>query len=644
MTIREGFVSRGLVTDFKEQVRAATDIVALIGETIALQPRRGGRDYVGLCPFHDDHNPSMTVSPERQSYKCWSCNEGGDCFSFLMKIENIDFREALEMLAQRAHIELPRQDRRSTSPDGPSRQTIYEAIDWTRRILHEHLMQAPSSASARHYFVERGFEEETLVDFQIGFHPFDWEWLLTRARGQFDVETLTAANIVRARKDQSGYHDEIVFLDRVMFPIHDTRGRCVAFGGRILPESTREDAPKYLNSAESPLFAKSRLLYGLDRARDQIRKTKTAVVVEGYTDCMMAHQYGLTEVVGTLGTALTEIHVQELKRFAQKVILVFDGDDAGMAAAERSLTTFLAADVDLRILTLPAGADPADFLIENGAEAFREALNGAPEAWEHKLQVCLGRYPDTVDGRERALAEMLDLMAASPRLSGTQREDLILRRLPHRFGVSEHVVRRELKQHRHRTAHAPKKPHLARSDNRQGAESETTISEDRDRPVMGNSKTDILEKELLGVMFAMPSTVRDIQQSIRTSELGNASVRQLVEMSYSIADSGEEPTFDRILARLEDPELKRFAVEIDEQARRTDVSRRLMEQKPTEGDHLPGFLRQIIDNWKWNQRMRTHLIEQEHASGRSMAKATLDSASITMLRSASQLHRERASR
>jgi len=354
-----------LSDDFKERVRSQTDLVGLIGESVALQAVRGGRDFIGLCPFHDDHTPSFHVYPDRQYYRCWACNEGGDCYSFVMKRERLEFREALEMLARRANLEMPKSFRQS-SVEPSEKATSNDALAWAEREFHECLLTAPFAAKARDYLASRGFTAETIKRFRLGYHPDNWEWLLGRAgRGvsgkRFTPEQLLAAGLAMKRKDGVSYFD--CFEDRVMFPIHDNKGAPVGFGGRVLPGASDAAGGKYINSNESPVFAKSRMLFAFHHAREAIVKAETAVVMEGYTDCIMAHQCGLPNAVASLGTALTEQQVALLKRFARKVVLVFDSDEAGQKATERALTKFLAQEVDLRILTLDgsgAKTDPAD--------------------------------------------------------------------------------------------------------------------------------------------------------------------------------------------------------------------------------------------------------------------------------------------
>jgi len=252
--------------EFKELVRSHTDIVQLIGETIALHPQQGGRVFKGLCPFHDDHNPSFQVNPDRQSYRCWVCGEGGDCFSFVMKHDNLGFREAMEFLARRAHLELPAQISRSRETGtGMGKPQLFEVLQWAQEEFHNCLIKTAIGERARRYLRERGFTQSTIGRCKFGYSPDDFQWLHNRAAGRFDISLLAEARLITERSDGNGYKDR--FVDRVLFPIYDERGRTVAFGGRILPDHSWKDAPKYLNSDESPVFRKSQLCFGLNWAR-----------------------------------------------------------------------------------------------------------------------------------------------------------------------------------------------------------------------------------------------------------------------------------------------------------------------------------------------------------------------------------------
>lgn len=616
-------------------VRSRTDLVALVGATVSLTPQRGGSDYVGLCPFHDDHNPSFHVYPERQSYRCWVCDEGGDCFSFVMKTDGCSFRESLEMLAERAGLEMPKEFRRGTQGDQQNRNRLYEILAWAENEFHQCLRTAPEAAEVREYLKQRKVTAETVTGFRLGYHPENWEWLLDRARNRFTVQELFGARLVRERRDGNGYRDD--FVGRVMFPIHDERGRAVAFGGRVLPGHGNPEAPKYLNSPESVVFSKSRLLYGLDVARDEIRRSGTVVVVEGYTDCIMAHQHGLHNVVGTLGTALNETHVIRLKRTAQRVVLVFDGDEAGQNAAERALAKFLAHDVDLRVLTLPAGIDPADYLIEHGPDGFRGLLETTVEAWEQKLRLSIDRHGlQTVDARARVLDEILDIVSRVPRLAGTIRENLILNRLAHQIGVAERSIRRRLSELR--------KTHAGRAQS--GLRVDTAERPERIDLYSGRqSRDDRMERDLLEMIFAVPSVVKEIQQEISADDFRNRPLRELLQTCYALADRGIEPSYDRVTAVIEDPELKRLAVQIDQITRDKEIARRLEEDSRTRAkDAQRSLLTQAISNLKWRRKAEAHETSKGQQPQPTDPADGSEADVRARLRRAAEFHRERVAK
>jgi DNA primase len=502
----------------------------------------------------------------------------------------------LEMLANRANLELPKEFRgQAGSPrNQENKQALTDALIWAENEFHQFLLTAQNAQRARTYLDGRGFTQETLKEYRVGYHPNEWEWLLNRANGKFSREILQAARLVTERRDGSGYRDE--FVDRVVFPIHDDRSRAVAFGGRILPDNTRENAAKYWNSPESPVFTKSRLLYGLDLARDAIRKEKTAIVVEGYTDCIMIHQHGVANVVATLGTALGESHVQLLRRFAQRVVLVYDGDDPGQRAAERAVAQFISQEVDLRVLTLPVGQDPADFLQEQGVEAFRGQIENAVEAWEYKLQAAVRQHGlKSVDGRHRVLNEMVELFTLSPRLSGTVREDIILGKLSRKLDLPERKLRQII-------ADARRKPNNQRRRQPTGESFESASSEMpvemQETSVSGGEE---LERELLEIIFAAPETVERIAQEIGVADIRNHNLRTLLQVCFDIAEQGELPAYDRVTSAIEEPALKRLAVEIDEVASQKDLGQKLRLDSPSLG-LAPSLLDEVINRLKWTRR------------------------------------------
>ncbi len=562
---------------FKELVRTRTDIVSLISESVGLQAQRGGREFVGLCPFHDDHNPSMRVNPERQTFKCWSCGTGGDCYTFVIERDRLTFPEALELLATRAGLEMPK----SAAPrndSGVTKSRLHEILGWAEAEFHRCLVNDPAGEIARQYLTSRGFLPETIQRFRLGYHPNDWQWLMDRSRGRYKVEELEAAKLV-GLKEGRGHYD--YFVDRVMFPIRDMQGRTVAFGGRILPQAGGTERAKYWNSPESPIFSKSNLLYGLEMARDGFKRINRAVVVEGYTDCILAHQAGLDHVVGTLGTALTNEHVSVLKRFVREVVLIYDGDEAGQNASDRSLPRFLAQEVDLRILTLPDDLDPADALQLHGLEWFEGLLQQAAEVWQYKFRRLVAKYGlGSIDARHRVLEEMLETISLVPVRMGNMlagswgmRETLILGQLSKDLGIPERTVRDRLNEIRRKKKHEDERRGTMRVDPPQQNRTNRYTQLFRTP-----SRSERLECDLLSVMLSYPQSVERFIGELRTERIRHPELARLLQIIYTLYVRGIEPRFDRILLELEEDDLKSLVEELMEYGERSRITAGLAEQ------------------------------------------------------------------
>ena len=353
-------LSTGFQDDAKEEIRQKVDIVDLVGQSISLERR--GKLFLGRCPWHTDNRPSLQVDPNRQTWKCWPCNLGGDIFSFIMQREGVEFREALEILADIAGVELKNSNRPKAEPGSPDdKRTLFRAAGWAAELFHHHLLHSPEADTARQYLQDRGITGDSIRKYKGGYTPNDWEFLLRESRRtEFSPQVLHACALLGYSESRKKHYD--FFRGRIMFPIHDTRDRTVAFGGRILPQFAGDKNAKYVNSPETKIFSKSDNLYGIDVAIDAIRKGGKVLVMEGYTDVIMASQYGLSNVVAVLGTAINEVHVRNLKRLADIVTLVLDGDDAGKKRANEVLEYFVKGQLDVRVLTLPDGLDTCDFL------------------------------------------------------------------------------------------------------------------------------------------------------------------------------------------------------------------------------------------------------------------------------------------
>lgn len=537
--------------DIKEQVRQATDILELVGRYRELH--REGRNWKVLCPWHDDHRPSLTINPERQSYKCWVCNEGGDVFSWVMKMEGVGFPEALRMLAERAGIEVKNIPGSSgASSDAKSR--LYQVMDWAVEEFHRVLAHGPEGAAARKYLEERQVSAASIERFRLGFAPAEWTWLLQKATAkQFEPGLLESVGL--AGRSQKGSHYDF-FKGRLLFPIQDVQGRAVALGGRQLPGIDSVGKGKYINSPEGPLFSKSKLLYGLDLARMAIRETRTAVVMEGFTDVIMASQLGFSNAVAVLGTALTERHLHLLRGFADRVVLLLDGDNAGRRRANDILQLFLAQQMDLRVLTLPESQDPCDFLLRHGADALRQLVEAAPDALEHKFRTVIDAAAEHGGGAHAehvAIEQMLEALATAPRLreggSGSSRirEEQMLNRIASRFGVQEEVLRQRLSERR-RTSRRPVQ-----------YESAPPPEPARDPAPWG--------RDLLEIILAAPELLPQIRREVPAGRLAGSPWFPFYECCCRLQDTGTVPSFERLLLEFDELDAKRQIVELDQAER-----------------------------------------------------------------------------
>ncbi|RVU98292.1 DNA primase [Coriobacteriales bacterium OH1046] len=387
-----------------QRVRQATNIVDLVSETVVLKQR--GQEFWGCCPFHNEKTPSFHVNPATGLWHCFgACQEGGDAISYIRKRDNLEFADAVRALADKAGIEISEDAARG--PRGPRRNRLIEALVEAERFYHVQLMRGKShgAASARSYLSSRGFGSEICRRWCLGYAPGRGA-LVAHLRGKgFSAAELHAANL---SVDRSGRTSDR-FYERVMFPIHDEQGRAIAFGGRVLGKGE----PKYLNSSETPVFHKSKNLYALDRAKDRITATATAILCEGYTDVIALHEAGFANAVAALGTALTLDHIRMLSRYrVREIICLFDGDAAGQRAAERTVQYIDKTEADLRCVVLPDGQDPAEFLGSHSPSELQAQLDSARSLVDFVIEARLDKYDLSTPGRRvKALDDVAEVLA-----------------------------------------------------------------------------------------------------------------------------------------------------------------------------------------------------------------------------------------
>jgi DNA primase len=419
--------SSGIVAEIKSKLPA----LEVVGETVVL--KRAGTVYKGLCPFHAEKTPSFIVTPERETWHCFGCGKHGDIFTFLRERDGLEFREALQRLAEKAGVELSERSSREDRRRRRLREALEAAITWYREVL----LQAHQAEKARAYLAERGFTEATLERFGIGYAPNTWEAMTKRLRSKgFSDQELTDAGLA-SPSTRGGVYDR--FRGRIIIPIRDASGRAIGLGGRIMPGT---EGPKYLNSPATALFDKSRTLFAIDLAKGAIRREKLAVIVEGYTDVMAAHQAGFENIVASLGTALTAGQVELANRYADAVALAYDVDVAGEAATQRGLVEELQGVVSkVRVIRIPAGKDPDEY-IRTDPDGWKAAVASAEELLPYFM--------------ERAATEV-DLRQAQGRSGYTRRMIDLLRRIPDRVeqdsyipqlsrlaGIDERILRDEM--------------------------------------------------------------------------------------------------------------------------------------------------------------------------------------------------------
>ncbi len=532
------------------RIQHATDIIDVVSEHVSLSKK--GREMVGLCPFHNDHRPSMYVNPEKQIFKCFACGAGGDVFKFIQMRENLRFPEAVERLAERAGIELKtvtkgKKDRKNDVD--PNR--LAKANKWAAELFQNNLKDEKTGEYARNYIKERSISAETVENWQLGLADGDNGLVKAAKKKNADLNILQKAGLTVYKSGLNGYGDK--FVNRLMFPIKDVTGRVIGFGGRTLDNNPA----KYLNSPSTVLFDKSNSVYGLDKARHSIVKTGIAVVVEGYMDCIMAHQFGIDNVVAALGTSFTDGHARILRRYAKKVVLLFDSDVAGIEAANRALDVCLSEHIDIQIAQVPEGKDPCDYLLAQGKEKMQEIIDNAVDVFDFKWQRMLENLEkgDSHSDKKAALEEYLNMIVTAIRSRKISSLDkgIIINKFSKVTGLSVPEINSEIKKRLQRKANT----------NSYVNENSTVKSFH-----LGEGSFALAQREIIEVLLAAPVFYRQVKDKLTPKDFSVPELRQITEILFDVLDDDIEASTANILSNVESVELSNLIVMLTEASER----------------------------------------------------------------------------
>ncbi|WP_077308614.1 DNA primase [Terribacillus halophilus] len=576
-----------------ETVRKSNDIVDIVGEHVQL--KKQGRNYFGLCPFHGEKSPSFSVTQEKQIFHCFGCGKGGNVFTFLMELQGLSFSQAVQQLAQRSGTEIP--DYVAQQQDsGTSReeQTALEANEWVVKLYHNLLRNTKEGKSGYEYLLGRGLTEETIDTFKLGFAPNSRDFTVKFLDGKgYKPQDLLHTGLFSTDKEGK---PQDRFRGRVIFPIRNHLGKTVGFGGRTLGDGQE---PKYLNSAESDLFQKGRMLFNFDLARSEIRKTGQVVVFEGYNDVIAAYQADVRNGVATLGTSLTETQARLLKRYAEQVVICYDGDKAGFEASYRALQILKKTGNHVRVAMLRDGLDPDDYIREHGAEKFkRSIIDAGLTATSFMMQYLKQDFNLSVEGdRLQYVEKVLDEIAQIE--SSVEREHY-LRELSHAMDLSLETLASDLE------------PRLRkRAAKKQVSSPETTpAAKQKSRHFEKKipSAFQAAEKQLLAHMLRTATIADKVQEEVGASFITDQ-FQVIVTHLYAFYEEGNEADVSQFVSTLEDPALQQLVIQTAmlpvtedvsdqeisdyirtikrEQVNKTDIGQLLAEQRQAEQENDP---------------------------------------------------------
>jgi len=506
-----------------DEIRNRLEIVELISEYVSLKP--SGKGYKGLCPFHQEKTPSFMVDSERQIFHCFGCGEGGNIFTFIMKMEKVKFPEAVKILADKAGIALPTFENQNIKI-APDRELIFRLNEIAADYYHKNLFSAQGK-SAQQYLLKRNFTKEVIKKFQLGYALPGYEHLMSILLAKkIPLSDLFKAGLV-VKSSKSGKTMDY-FRNRIIFPIFNLQGNIIAFGGRVLDDKL----PKYINSPETAVYSKAKHLYGLFQAKKSIRQKNQVIIVEGYTDVLMAHQYGFENVVASLGTALTSQQIDLVKRYADEVLVAFDSDTAGKIATLRSLNMIKKAVRKVRIISLPLDSDPADVLLKEGKNYFSNLLDKALPLIDYKVKVLTEQYnASTSAGKISIIRELFPDLSSVTSEVELQTE---VKKIAEKLDLAEESILNDLNRYK--------------KGNRVLLTSILTDTSSESTHINA-------EKILIGSMLQKRDNIEKIFSELQVEDFSVQEHREIVSIIMDLFKDGEKVSLQKVMDELEDPKM-----------------------------------------------------------------------------------------
>jgi DNA primase len=531
-----------------DEVRSASDIVDVVSSYVKLKKR--GKNYLGLCPFHQEKTPSFTVSGEKQMYHCFGCGVGGNVFTFVMEVEKVSFVEAVRTLAERCGIALPSESAQADA-SATENEVLYNACKVAGEFFKHNMLDTIEGKLALEYFRHRGFSDGTIGRFGLGYSMNAWDSLLKKAETErLDVAILEKAGLLVRREDGTGYYDR--FRGRAMFPIYSPSGRIIAFGARKLRE---DDAlGKYINSPETPIYNKSRVLYGLFQAKEAIRSKEQAILVEGYADLISVFQAGVENVVASSGTALTEDQIQLIGRYAKTIVLVYDADSAGSQAALRGVDLVIEGGLDVKVASLPAGDDPDSFVRKHGGKEFQNLVDGAVSFLDFKAEMFRDKgYLETPEGQTQAVRSIVSTLA---KMKDELKRNFYIKHVGEKYGIYETVLFRELEKHL-----GQERRRIVREEQREAVAEAPAVT--GGQPLPAATPLPATERDLLKLMLEHGVEMVNFVFALVTVEaFKHPFARRVVDLLVQRSSPTEPWTAGSLIDEIEDQELKRFVSDI----------------------------------------------------------------------------------